>query len=426
MPEEPPIFHAWDQPPEDESLLTPEEREQLKRRRQGERDRLAAERQAKLRGAITTISLLLIGFYALGVMLIELSFILVPLVFSRFIVYIFAPLIKAMTVWRGRKTGVPQWAAVLACLLLIFIFMGLLLLIIGYTVQGIIADAGLYVEGFNDLFSSLFSLAEQFGYTRDQLLGMLPNIDVGGLAITILSTMFDLVPQIMLVLLIVVYMLLGIDISVNNKRSKLEELIDGQIRSYITIHGLISIVIGFGTGGVLFLWGVDLVPFFGLMAFVLNFIPNVGSVIAVLLPMPFVLLNPDIALWKFPAIGLSLTALHFVVGQVIEPQILGGHMEIPPITVIICLLFWASLWGLVGAVLSVPLTTSIKVYLENIDHPATKALAGMIVGDFSVFDTTAHADYDCDDENDENDEKKETDDKDTLAEERTPILLREA
>ncbi len=64
----------------------------------------------------------------------------------------------------------------------------------------------------------------------------------------------------------------------------------------------------------------------------------------------------------------------FVVGQVIEPQILGDHMEVPPITVIICLLFWASVWGIVGAILSVPLTTSIKVYLENIDHPGTHAL----------------------------------------------------
>lgn len=125
-------------------------------------------------------------------------------------------------------------------------------------------------------------------------------------------------------------------------------------------------------------------------------------------------------------------------------MILGDRMEVPPITVIICLLFWGSVWGLVGAILSVPLTTSIKVYLENIDHPgghfsppllgcpdwcadarsarlpaATHALAGMIVGDFSFFDTSEDMDdndMDGDDGDDDHHKKLE------LEEERIPIL----
>jgi len=112
-------------------------------------------------------------------------------------------------------------------------------------------------------------------------------------------------------------------------------------------------------------------------------------------------------------VPLTLTLLHFLVGQVLEPKILGDHMEIPPVTVIISLLFWGSVWGIVGAVISVPLTVAIKVYLQNIDHPATQALAGIIVGDFSFFDVsklheTHPANHDADDDDDDASRKEET------------------
>jgi AI-2 transport protein TqsA len=388
-------FKAWDEPEEivDETHLTHEEKLERRRQRAIARAERAEERRAQMREALTTISLLIIGIYALGVMLIELSFILVPLVFSRFLVFIFAPLIKVLSVRRGRdgqETGIPRWAAVLVCLLVIFVCLAILMVIIGLTINSIVSDASSYVDDFNHAFRGIFQFAEKFGYTKEEIYEMLPHINMGELAIEILRYLYELIPQIILVLLIVVYMLLDIEITLDQKKSRLEEMIDEQIRSYIVIHGIISIIVAVGTAAILFLFSIDLVLFFGLMTFVLNFIPNVGSVVATLLPLPFVILNPDFAIWKFFAVGFCLTALHFVVGQVIEPQLLGDHMEVPPITVIICLLFWASVWGIVGAIVSVPLTTSIKVYLENIDHPATQALAGMIVGNFGFFDTTKH------------------------------------
>jgi hypothetical protein len=113
--------------------------------------------------------------------------------------------------------------------------------------------------------------------------------------------------------------------------------------------------------------------------------------------------------------------VQFLTGQVLEPKILGNAMDMPPITVICALLFWGALWGIIGAILSVtfprrrhmwhcraghsltafaavlcvtrgqvPLTVAVQLYLENIDHPAAKALAGMIVGDFKVQTHTSN------------------------------------
>jgi len=276
-----------------------------------------------------------------------------------------------------------------------------------------------YLDDLNKMAGDFLKLASSFGYTEEQLLNMLPDINVGDWAISILQTFFDLIPQIVLIFLLLVYMLLGVEVSPDTKKTKLENMIDSQIRSYIMIHSLTSVIVGVGATFILFVFGTDLCLFFGLTTFILNFIPNVGSVVATLLPVPIILLSPDFALWRLLGVALSLTTMHFVVGQVLEPMILGDRMEVPPITVIICLLFWGSVWGLVGAILSVPLTTSIKVYLENIDHPATHALAGMIVGDFSFFDTSEDMDdndMDGDDGDDDHHKKLE------LEEERIPIL----
>lgn len=255
---EEPQFQAWDEPRRpvfdsdhddlllaaaaDDATLDPEARAERRRRREALRKERASQRQASLREALTTICLLLIGFYALGVMLIELAFILVPLVFSRFIVFIFAPIIRLLTVRNGEPTGLPRWAAVLICLLLIFGFLLILALIIAFTVKGIISDADEYVDAFKNLSNDVVDLAERFGYTREQIIAMLPNIDIGAIALQILKTFFDTVPQIVLVLLIVVYMLLGIDIDPHNRKSKLEHLIDHQIRSYIMVYMRNSVV----------------------------------------------------------------------------------------------------------------------------------------------------------------------------------------
>jgi len=73
-------------------------------------------------------------------------------------------------------------------------------------------------------------------------------------------------------------------------------------------------------------------------------------------------------------------------GNVVEPKVLGSSMDMPAITVLISLMFWGQIWGILGAILSVPLTTTIITYLKSIDHPMPRFLANVVVGDFSFID----------------------------------------
>jgi len=130
------------------------------------------------------------------------------------------------------------------------------------------------------------------------------------------------------------------------------------------------------------LWGcsVDLWLVFGLLAFWLNFIPNVGTVIAVALPLPLVILDP-----AFSTIGVLLVALlplgaHAFAGNVIEPLLFGHTLKLHPVTVLLSLLFWGALWGITGMVMAVPMTAVMRIRLSHINHPLPQFLAAALVG----------------------------------------------
>lgn len=348
------------------------------------------QKEVKMREGIQMAALLVLGLLGLGVMLVYLDFVLVPLVFSRFLIYIFQPFINVLV---GKKPlplckvrfRWPRWVAVVTVLFLLAVVFAALGLIVTLTISDIIDNADYYKERVNNLMDTLVELGESYGYTREDVEAMVPEIDLAAYAVSAASYLANIVTQMVLVMLIVVYMLLGYD---GSNKSVLQSNIDSRIRKYIMIHSFISVLTGVGTSIILLIFGVDLVLFLGLMACILNYIPNIGSVLGVLLPLPFVLFKEEFALWELLAVAVALTVMQFLTGQVLEPKILGNAMDMPPITVICALLFWGALWGIIGAILSVPLTVAVQLYLENIDHPAAKALAGMIVGDFKMFDTS--------------------------------------
>jgi AI-2 transport protein TqsA len=154
----------------------------------------------------------------------------------------------------------------------------------------------------------------------------------------------------------------------------------GQVRKYLAVKLLTSFLTGLLTAGWLSLLGVDLAVLFGLLAFFLNFIPNIGSAIAVLLPLP-------VALLQFgPSPTLLLAALlpgitQFSIGSVLEPRVMGRALGLHPVTVLLCLLVWGSLWGGPGMLMAVPMTAAAKLMLER--GKGTQHLARWMEGDFS-------------------------------------------
>jgi predicted PurR-regulated permease PerM len=144
---------------------------------------------------------------------------------------------------------------------------------------------------------------------------------------------------------------------------RLEKVV-GEIQTYLGIKTVISLATGLILGAWCYVMDLDFPVLLGLMAFVLNYVPTVGSIIAA---VPAVLLS--IILHGTLPHALAVTGGYVVVntvfGNILEPNLMGRRLGLSTLVVILSLLFWGWAWGPLGALLSVPLTVVVKIWLEN-------------------------------------------------------------
>lgn len=154
-----------------------------------------------------------------------------------------------------------------------------------------------------------------------------------------------------------------------------------RIRGYIVTKTVISVVTGIAFGGVLWMYDIPLSFLFGMLACLLNFIPNIGPILASLLPLPLIVLHPELGpVAKGFAIAISF-AVQFVSGNVIEPMIMGDSFEMHPVAILLSLMFWGMIWGVAGMFLAVPVTVAISMVLEKFE--VTRGVALFISGRLS-------------------------------------------
>jgi len=364
--------------PEDEEepddLLDPDER---------------AERLRRTSSWIKTACLLIIAVVAAGAGLIYLQFVLVPLVLARFCVYLFQPFINYLVgkKYVGHKKHhlrlrLPRVIAVfivLVCVIVILIAFGIALY---FSVQDIIANYDEYVNRFHELYEEIIDFLVEQGFSQEQIESFLPRINVGDIVPILIGTVTALVPQAILFVMFLLYMLLEYDEKA--ERDEIQHIIDVKIRRYILLKIAVSLLTAFLVGIVLAAFQVPLWMLFTVLTFLLNFIPNVGSMIAVVIPMPVVLLDPDQTWWSITLVFVLPMCIQFCVGNFVEPNLMGKSMKMSAVAVLVSLAFWGGVWGIVGAFMSLPLTVITHVWLKSIDHPMTQFLGELIAGRFNI------------------------------------------
>jgi len=147
------------------------------------------------------------------------------------------------------------------------------------------------------------------------------------------------------------------------------------VQQYLGLKTLISFLTGALVTIVLAVAGVDFALLWGVLTFVLNFIPTIGSIVATLPPIAVTLFQSG-SIGKTLVIAVLLLAIQFTVGNVLEPKMMGRGLNLSPLVVLFSLIFWGWLWGIPGMLLSVPLTAAIRIAMEEID--ATKTVAVLI------------------------------------------------
>jgi predicted PurR-regulated permease PerM len=308
--------------------------------------------------------------------------ILVPLALALFVAVASLPLLHGLRRWR-----IPTVLAILV----IVLFDGLALFVLGSLIRltslEIVAAYPFYLERLLELEAHLI---EWFGghglllVPPSELWFPSPTVDAAGEVVASNPNMdwmliaagslarwaTDLLATVFLVVLIFVFILAeatGFErkIRLIGGRERLARVwkIVSEIQHYLAIKTLISIATGLTIGIALWALNIDFALLWGVLAFALNYIPNVGSIVAA---VPAIL----VALLQFgPGIAFLSMIIHIAVnalfGNVLEPMLMGRQFGISPLMVIIGLVFWGWVWGPIGMFLSVPLTAAMKIGLEN-------------------------------------------------------------
>ncbi len=117
----------------------------------------------------------------------------------------------------------------------------------------------------------------------------------------------------------------------------------------------------------LLLFKIDFILMSGILIFVLNYIPNFGSFVASAFPVLICFLQYGFG-WRFIGISVILTLTQITFGNILEPSLMGEKLNLSPIVVLISLIFWGWVWGPVGMILAVPITSAINIIIKEINE----------------------------------------------------------
>jgi len=299
------------------------------------------------------------------------SAILVPFLLSAFIA-----IISAAPMFWLQKKGVPSWLSLLIVVIGIIAAITLAAALVGKSVAGFSQNLPEYQEKIKAQTATFLTWLAHLGIDTKSL-ALEDTFDPGAamkLAGSMLNGLGNVLTNGFLILMTVIFMLL----EAASFPVKLRAIVDtpeasmnrwagfiNDVKQYMAIKTWVSLA----TGVIIFLWlavlGVDYALLWGFLAFALNYVPNIGSIIAAI---PAVLLAlVQVGPGKALAAAAGYLLVNVLMGSIIEPRFMGRGLGLSTLVVFLSLLFWGWVLGPVGMLLSVPLTITAKIALDSRD-----------------------------------------------------------
>ena len=315
------------------------------------------------------------------------SVIIVPFLLSLFIAIILSPSYNFF-----RSKGIPDIISITLVMGVFLIFLALIAKLIGTSVHQFSANIDLYAAKLTTYYESLATFMNGFGVEipASEISGLVNSKQIMRFSTAIIEGISSIFTNGFIVVLTVVFMLLesqhfSSKIKYTDKDQETMKHINqifSQIKSYMVIKALISVLTGFIVYASLYFIGTDYAFLWGVLAFLLNFIPNIGSIIAA---VPAVLITL-VQLGAFSALLVSVLYLlvNVIIGSIVEPKVMGRGLGLSTLVVFISLIFWGWLLGLVGMLLSIPLTIMAKIVFAANDN--TKWIAVLLGSGESLED----------------------------------------
>ncbi|MDR2398580.1 MAG: AI-2E family transporter [Spirochaetaceae bacterium] len=323
---------------------------------------------------------LFLGFMtcaAVGLVLRVTAPVILPVTLALFLAMAIHPLVVLLQRWY-----LPRIVSIFLAIGIILLGLYLVGVVLFSSARTIVAVYPRYERRLTDIY---VSLAGFFEFSYDQRLSFLDNLwsqwgvrsKIRDITLSLSNGLITLLREALMVVLIMAFVLLEtaffkdkIDLAFEHKRSgQLKKILADvvrQISRYLSAKFFISLATGMAVTIGLSLTGLEFAVIWGLLQFALNFIPNIGSIAVGAGAGLFALLQfwPDPA--PIIATVLIMLGINMIIGNILEPKIMGDNLGIAPIAVLLSLMIWGWLWGFAGLILAVPMTVIVKILCENI------------------------------------------------------------
>ncbi|MDU0999475.1 AI-2E family transporter [Citrobacter braakii] len=295
--------------------------------------------------------------------------IIVPFILALFIAVVLNPVVQRMV-----KLRIPRVIAVSLLIVIIVMLMVLLLAYLGTSLNELARTLPQYRSSLVIPLKNLEPWLQRagIGVSVDELVKYIDPNAAMTLVTNLLAQLSNAMSSIFLLLLTVVFMLLEVPQLPNKLKQMMSRPIEGMaaiqraidsVSHYLVLKTAISIVTGLVAWGMLAALDVRFAFVWGLLAFALNYIPNIGSVLAAIPPIAQVLVFSG--LYNALVVLAGYLVINLVFGNILEPRIMGRGLGLSTLVVFLSLIFWGWLLGPVGMLLSVPLTIIVKIALEQ-------------------------------------------------------------
>ena len=334
------------------------------------------------------IFLILIGFFLIILLFIThlMSAVLVPIFFAFFTAMFLHPFIH-----RLHMTRIPNWLSTIIVYLIFILIVGILLTIIGISFGNFVTDLPEITKEFRDKITDLIKtisgmeiIKRYLRERQDEILNIL--LDMTGQIISIsnittyiirpVSVSLNILQGFGLYALALIFIIPGMDKitqkilnafpnkngpRINNIITNIKE----QIQNYMVAKFIISFFTGLLSYLICVLFGIKYALLWGVVIFLFNFIPYIGSIIAVIFPILLCLIQYQ-SFARFLFLTISLTSVQIIMGNIIEPKFMSRGVNLSPLVIFTSLLVWGYIWGIAGVLLSVPIMSALNLICENI------------------------------------------------------------
>lgn len=314
--------------------------------------------------------------FAVSTLLVLGQRLLIPFVVALFLWYLVNMLVGLFGRLKIFGFHLPAWLRYLAAGAVLAVAVIIVIRIITSSVGELISSAPSYQQAFQRMG---WQLQERYEFVHiPEISQFIAEIRVANYIRTLAGAFSGFVGNLGLITIFLLFLFLEqryFSAKINalmpdaDNRAKLYELladIDTDIRTYIGIKTATSLLTAIASYIVMSYVNLDFAGFWALLIFVLNYIPNIGSIVATLFPSLLALVQFD-TLTPFLIVGGGVTLIQFLIGQIIEPLFAGKTLNVTPLAIIFSLVIWGMMWGIAGAFLCVPILVISMIILYHFE-----------------------------------------------------------